>query len=167
MTLGAAGAAMPFLTFVSGVFRILGSVVGVAAKTPAVDAAVALVPGLASMQRVGNNSELQALRAALPSAQGRYFAVGANFEPESPGWRFWRYFRGQTAMNAVVDRVFDGPNDLVVDTDSMTELARNFRIPDGQLLDFKPPEEVHHTNYFGQARTLEFVREMLDPNPPE
>jgi hypothetical protein len=163
--LGASGAGLPFLTFVSGIFRLVGSVSTLAAKTPAIDAAVALVPGLSAQQRVGNNPELHSLRARAPTLDGRYFAVRSDFEAERVGWRFWRYFRKDVAANAAkdlgTDLVFDGPNDLVVDSDSMVELAQGTRIPDSQVLDFGASADVHHTNYFSRPETLDFIQDAL------
>ena len=163
MALGAASAAVPFLTVMTGLFRIVTSVTKLAAKTPAIDAAVALVPGLAAQSRVGNNRELISLRQTPGELVGRYFAVKSNFESDKPGWKFWRYFRdiGDHAIDALSDLVFEGDNDLVVDTGSMIDLSDKLLIPSEQILDFGTTDEVHHTNYFAQAQTLDFFREML------
>lgn len=167
MALGAASAAVPFLTVLTGLFRIVTSVTKLAAKTPAVDAAVALVPGLAAQSRVGNNSEMISLRQPPQALAGRYFAVKSNFESEKPGWQFWRYFRniGDRAKDTLADLVFEGRNDLVVDTGSMIDLSDDRRIPSEQVLDFGTSDYVHHTNYFAQARTLAFIRERLGQAP--
>jgi hypothetical protein len=166
LTLGA-----PMLAFAAGVFRVVASVTTLAARTPALDAAVGLVPGLAAMSRVGNNPELASLRRAVPRLEGRYFAVQANFESEQPGWRFWRYFRGSVAAAAGAATVFEGTNDLVVDTRSMSELGEAdgregspqaaVAIPEHQILDFGTTDTIHHVNYFEQPRTLRFVRESF------
>lgn len=159
---GVASAAVPFMTVVSGLFRLMASFAGTVAKTPGVDAAIALVPGLSAQSRVGGNAELESLRAAADEDPvGRYFAVRANFESEDPGWRFWRYFRKSTLVDIGADAVFDGENDLVVDTGSMTELSRRVQIPDDQVLSFGAGDGVHHTNCLAQARTLEFIRESF------
>ena len=59
----------------------------------------------------------------------------------------------------------DGPlepiaNDLVVDCPSMEELGESgsqvVRIAD--VYDFGTSSEVHHTNYFEQRETLDFIR---------
>jgi len=163
MALGAASAAVPFLTVVTGVFRVVTSVTKLAAKTPAVDAAVALVPGLMAQSRVGNNQEIISLRQAPEALAGRYFAIKSNFESDKPGWQFWRYFRnlGDHAKDAVADLVFEGQNDLVVDTGSMVDLCDGLTIPPEQVLDFGTTDTVHHTNYFAQPRTLDFLRESF------
>jgi hypothetical protein len=159
--LGTAAAGVPFLVFVSGLFKLVGSVSKLAAKTPALDAAVALVPGLAAQQRIGNNAELQSLRGSPPDPVGRYFAVRSNFEPDAVGWRFWRYFRKDRAVDLGADVVFDGDNDLVVDSGSMVELSDDVDIPAGQVHDFGTTGDVYHTNYFGQPDTLRFIQDVL------
>lgn len=159
--LGTAAAAVPFLTVLTGVFRVVSSVTSLVAKTPAVDAAVALVPGLVAQSRVGNNQELISLRSGSPETADRYFAVRSNFESENPGWRFWRHFRRGRAADVGSDMVFDGENDLVVDTGSMCELGDRLTLPDAQVLDFGTTDRIHHTNYFEQRETLRFIRERL------
>ena len=132
------------------------------------DAAVGLVPGLAAQSRVGNNRELISLRQTGRLAAERYFAVTSNFESEQPGWKFWQYFRGigDRAKDALADLVFEGRNDLVVDTGSMVDLADGLRIPSEQVLDFGTTDRIHHTNYFSQPDTLAFIEEMLTYGPP-
>ncbi|KAF0245613.1 MAG: hypothetical protein FD180_1481 [Planctomycetota bacterium] len=161
--LGAASAGLPFLTVLTGVFRIISSVTKIASKTPAIDAAIALLPGMAAQSRVGNASELLSLRSAAVEWRSRYFAVRSNFESEKPGWKFWRYFRrpGGRLKDLAASFVFDGENDLVVDSESMIELADTARLGDDQIFDFKSTDRVHHTNYFEQPETLSFIRKML------
>ena len=55
--------ANPLFLATSGLLRVVGAVTGVAAKTPMLDAAIALVPGLDGQSRTGNNQELLRLRA--------------------------------------------------------------------------------------------------------
>jgi hypothetical protein len=159
--LGAASAGVPFLAVMTGLFGILTSVTRLGASTPALDAAVALVPGLFAQSRVGNNAELLSLRQGPQRMDGRYFAVQSNFESESPGWRFWRAFRQPHLVDSLADLVFAGHNDLVVDTGSMTDLADALSIPAGQVLDFGTSDAIHHTNYFAQAATLGFIQARL------
>jgi hypothetical protein len=163
LALGAASMAVPFLTVVTGIFRVVTSVTKLAATTPAIDAAVALVPGLMAQSRVGNNQEMISLRQVPEALAGRYFAVKSNFESDKPGWQFWRNFRniGDRTKDALADLVFEGENDLVVDTGSMVDLCDNLRIPPEQVLDFGTTDAVHHTNYFTQPRTLDFLRESF------
>ena len=42
----------------AAILRLIGSVFGVAPRVPLVDAAVAMIPGLAGQSRTSNNSEL-------------------------------------------------------------------------------------------------------------
>jgi hypothetical protein len=160
-------AAVPMLMFATGLFQIVTSVLRVAGKTPLADAVVAIVPGLAGQSRVGNNYELLSLRSyANPHAARDYFFVVSNFESEKAGWKFWKVFRkGKLKMKLAdigTDTLFDGKNDLVVDTLSMTNLKDGLAIPDSQILDFDTQDKVFHTNYFEQARTLEFIRESFE-----
>jgi hypothetical protein len=161
--LGGATSAIPFLMVVTGVFRVISAVTSIMAKTPAVDAAVALVPGLFAQSRVGNNGEILSLRESPVRWRERYFAVRSNFESEKVGWKFWKYFRklGDRAKDAVADLVFDGDNDLVVDTGSMAELSTGLSIGQDQVLDFGTTDIVHHTNYFEQPKTLAFIQQHL------
>ncbi|MGD9170986.1 MAG: hypothetical protein PVI97_13125 [Candidatus Thiodiazotropha sp.] len=160
-------AAVPMLMFATGLFQIVTSVLRVAGKTPLADAVVAIVPGLAGQSRVGNNYELLSLRSyANPHAARDYFFVVSNFESEKAGWKFWKVFRkGKLKMKLAdigTDTLFDGKNDLVVDTLSMTNLKDGLAIPDSQILDFDTQDKVFHTNYFEQARTLEFIRQSFE-----
>lgn len=155
-----ASAAVPLLTFVTGIFQVVSSVTSFAAKTPVIDAAVAMVPGLAAMSRIENNWERLSLRERTLLEGRRYAAVRSNFEPKDEGWRFWRNFRNikGRAADLMADTVFDGDNDLVVDTSSMTSLTDEIAILDGdQLCDFGTSEDVHHTNYLRQERTVQFL----------
>jgi hypothetical protein len=161
--LGTAAAMLPFTTVVAGLFQILASIASLTARTPVIDAAVAMVPGLAAMSRVTNNFELEGQREREPELRGRYFVVLSSFESQRPGWRFWEVFRGLGARAAetLADRVFDGPNDLVVDTTSMADFRDGLRLPASQLLDFGTTDRVHHTSYFEQKETLAFIRRKL------
>ena len=163
--LGKASAAVPFLAVASGLFQVFSSVTSLIAKTPIIDAAVGLVPGLDAQSRVGNNRIILSFRTNPVNQGANYFAVQSNFEPEAHGWRFWRNFRNikQRAINLAADPIFDGPNDLVVDTESMASLADELRLPDSHVLDFGKSKTVHHTNYFQQAPLYDFIRKHLGP----
>ncbi len=161
--LGLAAAMLPFTTVVAGLFQVFASITSLASRTPVIDAAFSMVPGLLAMSRVSNNYELQTQRERAPEVRDRYFAVRANFESQRPGWRFWEVFRGlgDRAADAVADRVFDGPNDLVVDTVSMANFREGLVLPPHQILDFGTTDRVHHTNYLEQKETLAFIRRKL------
>ena len=77
-----------------------------------------------------------------------------------PGWKFWKWFRKGTLFDAGADLIFPGANDLVVDTVSMTDVPGNVIQP-GDLLDFGTGDVVHHTNYFEQKDTLDFMLDRL------
>jgi len=52
--------------------------------------------------------------------------------------------------------VFPGKNDMIVDTESMSN-AEGQTSPSTRVLDFGTNGEVHHTNYFQNQRTLDFI----------
>jgi hypothetical protein len=155
--------AFPFAAVAAELFRIGSSLTGAVAATPIVDAVLAMVPGITAMSRVGNNRELVSLREG-PTRGIRYHAIQANFESEKVGWRFWRAFRGlpDRLADQGADVVFEGENDLVVDTISMTALSDSLRLPAEAVLDFGTTDVVHHTNYFRQQATLAFIAEKLE-----
>lgn len=143
----------------AGLLRVIASFTGLAGSIPLLDAAVAMIPGLCAQSRVGNNAGLKRLQLA-DRAPIEYSAIVSNFEPEEIGWKFWRVFNspGKRAADWGADLVFDGPNDLVVDTASMTYLSDALAITGkDRLLDFGTTSEVHHLNYFRQRRALEFI----------
>ncbi len=152
-----ASAYVPFLVAPLALLRVATSVVGAVAGTPVVDATMAMVPGLAAQSRVGNNQELLRLRGLTPVSRASYFVVSSDFQPTDAGWKFWEWFRGRRVANVAMDRIFPGRNDLVVDTESM------FDVPAGVTgrKDFGSNPDVHHTNYFEQAKTLDFLMESL------
>jgi pimeloyl-ACP methyl ester carboxylesterase len=159
---GAASAAIPFMSVAAGILKVVSSITSFTASTPLVDAAVAMIPGLAGQSRVGNNPEL--LRLRKNDGPGPvYFAVKSNFEPSDSGWAFLRRFIKwkQTAADLGADLVFESDNDLVVDTASMTDLSDSVRIPDASVYDFKTTDRVHHTNYFSQPETVNFIAKSL------
>jgi hypothetical protein len=65
--------------------------------------------------------------------------------------------------------VFDSENDLVVNTASMAVLARKPEenlIPPERILDFGVTDKVHHTVYFRQKETVEFIRKCFRLDRP-
>lgn len=151
--LGKGAGAVPFLEIVSLLARITGYLLKGLSKTPVADAAIALVPGLDAMSRIGNNHELLSARRDVFSTHDRdYFAVMSNFEPEDVSWKFWKAFRNPVdrVKDWGADTLFDGANDLVVDTASMYQLSDDLRISKTNTLDYGTSKTVHHTNYFQQ-----------------
>jgi hypothetical protein len=57
--------------------------------------------------------------------------------------------------------IFEGKNDLVVDTLSMTQFAAGSVFPAGNLHDFATNAETHHCNHFESDKTLDFISESL------
>ncbi|HJU75167.1 MAG TPA: hypothetical protein VJ717_15605 [Gemmatimonadaceae bacterium] len=153
---------MPFFIVPLALVRIASSVISVAAKTPIVDGAVAMIPGLHGQSRIANHPELMRLRAVKLATPPRYFIVQSNFETEDPGWKFWKYFRKDKLLDTGADLIFDGPNDLVVDTSSMGDIPTH-KIPVADVQDFGTNATVHHTNYFSQKATLDFILNKLTP----
>jgi hypothetical protein len=148
-----------FFIAAAGLLRVIASITSAASKTPLLDAAVAMIPGLAAQSRVENNAELRRLRIG-PPAPVDYSAIIADFEPDTVGWAFWKVFNSPGARVAdwAADLVFEGANDLVVDTASMTVLDHGLRLTGtNQVLDFGKTSQVHHVNYFRQKRTLQFI----------
>lgn len=157
------GSAHPFLAAAGTLMSIVTSLTKLAANTPVLDAGVLLFPGLQGQSRVGNNPELLRLRANSGGAGVQYFAITSDFQPRDPGWNFLQYFSRPMlrVANAGADLLFDGPNDLVVDTDAMTDLADQNQLAAGDVLAYGTNESVYHTNYFRQEATLKFIRTHL------
>jgi len=153
-------AASPLLEVSLGLMRLLASASSFVEHTPLLDAGIALTPGLAAMSRIGSHPELRRLRAA-DHALPAYFAVRSDFQSEQPGWSFWKYFvRTKERLKDIgADAIFEGPNDLVVDTESMIDLREDAQVL--EVRDFGTNDVVHHANYFRQKATLEFIADSL------
>jgi pimeloyl-ACP methyl ester carboxylesterase len=153
--------ANPFLWVGGKLIEVIVSVTGALAKTPLVDALVALVPGLSGQSAVDNNFELNRLRLGPCAVEPSYYAIKSNFETRDPGWKFWRNFRKDRMGDLAADVVFPGANDLVVDTWSMTE----FGVPKlklaGPPCDYGNSETVWHCNYFRQEKTIKYIATIL------
>lgn len=155
-------AAMPMLALVTGLLRVITSIGGTLSNTPLVDAAVAMIPGLNAQAMVTTNEELMRLSNGPRRANANYFAVKSDFQPVDSAWRFWRYFiKRDNAMAGLASLVFDGPNDLVVDTSSMTTLGLP-ELAQDNIADFGASPEVHHLNYFLYEKTSNFITSRLN-----
>jgi pimeloyl-ACP methyl ester carboxylesterase len=162
-TLKLVGPANPFL-WVGGKFvEVIVSVTGALAKTPIVDALVALTPGLMGQSKVSNNYELNRLRLGPCAVTPVYHAVKSNFETTNPGWQFWRNFRKDRLADIAADYIFENENDLVVDTDSMTDLGEaDFALKmSDDVCDFGKSDTVWHCNYFRQEKTIRYIAEKF------
>jgi hypothetical protein len=159
--LGHAAMAIPLMKAPAAILRVIGSVVGVASKLPLVDAGLAMIPGLSAQSRTSNNSELRRLNRGPLNAPEYYF-VRSDFHSTAVGWDFCKLIRESKirAAEAAADLlVFPDQNDLVVDFASMTEVP-GINLTD-RLWDFGTNGDVHHTNYFQQPQTLDFIRKSL------
>src|SRR5579864_271605 len=158
--LGSGSMAIPLLHAPAAILRVLASVVGVTSRVPIVDAALAMIPGLNGQSRISNNAELSRLNHPMQNT-GPYFFVRSDFESSAVGWNFCKYiWEGKIRLaEAAADKlVFPSQNDLVVDTESMTEVPANTAIAAASIQDFGTNGNVHHTNYFVQPQTLAFIR---------
>ena len=161
-----AATVVPMLAVAGGLMKILGGVISFTARSSLLDAGVGLVPGLVAQSRDASNFELERLYASDWASKLQIHAVQSNYEPPDnvdPWWKFWTRFRqlpGQLA-NFGADKVFGGPNDLVVDFASMTQMGQ-FMIPIDNRLDLTDERSVHHCAYFRQKKTIEFLTGVLD-----
>ncbi len=172
-----ASAVMPLMTVVTGLAQALGKVLQLGADLPIADAAVVAVPGLASQSRVSNNAELLRLFAGPWPSSPECHAVIGNFKPleVDAGWRFWRRITrvGDQLKYGAVGLLFEGPNDLVVDTGAMFGPLEGDRAGQGMeqlarlvfdakcITSFENSPTVHHTNYFRQPETVQAMRALL------
>ena len=163
-TLNLVGPANPFLWVAGKLVQVVVSATGALARTPLVDGLVALVPGLSGQSAVENNHEIDRLRLGPCAVDPQYYAVQSNFETPDPGWKFWQNFRAMRAGDLAANAVFEGPNDLVVDTRFMTDLGvPNLRLADSPC-DFGTSDTVWHCNYFRQPKTIGYLAEKLGLN---
>ena len=154
---------LPFAEGAALLAQIFGRLLQLGSKTPLVDGAVSLVPGLSTQQRVSNNLELRQLFAAPWLSTPRMYGIGAAFQPDEsaqPVWKFWKRFShlGDQLKYGAADLVFPGPNDLVVDVDAM------FRLGEGGQLAFESlgvGPTTHHTNYFRDERVIDYLGDRL------
>lgn len=158
---GVASAYVPLLVAPLALLRVATSVVNVAAKTPLIDAAVQMIPGLAGQSKVDNNPDLMRLRSLPLQLPPTYFVVQSDYETDAPGWRFWKWFNKRRIADAAADMVFKDSNDLVVDTASMTDFCEEVPLPKIHIHDFETNAQVHHCNYFENDKTLEFIAASL------
>lgn len=155
-----ASLAVPVIAVASTLLQVITAFTSLGAKTPLADMAMALIPGLFGQSRVGNNPELLRLHQ-LNGNMDRYAAVQSDFATEAVGWKFWKYFNGERILDYATDVLFDGPNDMVVDTASMRYLSKESIIPKSRTLDFGKSDRVHHVNYFDFPETIEHFRTVL------
>jgi len=162
-------AALPIAAGAAGLARIFGKTLRLGSSLPLADAAVSLVPGLASQQRIANNLELRQLFSTVWKPAPEAWAVSADFRPSeiAQGWKFWNRFThiGDQLKYAGADLVFSGQNDLVVDTEAMNQLGELGLIDPGRTLTLGTGPDTHHTNYFQSVRVCDFLGRVLSPSP--
>jgi Alpha/beta hydrolase len=149
--------AAPLALGAAGLSRALGRTLKLGSSLPLADAVVGLVPGLQSQSRVANNLELKEL--SLATAKVKLRGIGVVFKPdevEHSPWKFWKRFSnlGAQAGYYVGDMIFQQPNDLVVDFDSMNQLGAKDkdgiapRLADAEWKNLGTKAGTHHCSYF-------------------
>ena len=155
--------AVPVAAIVSGVVRGIGAfvkyIVSYAATGDDVPGLKAMVPGGAFV------TEINELQPGQPGPGTNWFVISSNFHvslfddhhnpPEFPKELAAKLAEG------FVDRLFEGDNDLVVDTASMSAIG----LPDGGFVsdEFALGENdvVYHNNYFAQLSVIEAIAGWL------
>lgn len=153
--------AAPLALGAAGLAQALGRTLQLGAAVPLADAAVGLVPGLLAQSRVGNNIELREL--GLKGAKTKLRGMGVVFKPDEvrqPAWKFWKRFSnlGSQGLYYVGDMIFQQPNDLVVDFDSMDqlELPQPGKVV-ARLTEWESLGEsssTHHCSYFRDEKAI-------------
>lgn len=163
---------VPMLAIAGGLMKIFGAVLWAGAKTPLLDAGVAIIPGLSSQSYVGNNQELLRLFGEGWPARYQLYAIHSSYEPAEgstdPWWRFWMRFRRMRdrVIDWGADTIFEDKNDLVVDMFSMRQLGLkpDQLIPEDHCLDLSGERRVHHCVYFREPQTIQHLRDWLEVN---
>lgn len=154
----------PIAAGAAGLAKIFGRTLKLGANLPIVDAAVALVPGLASQQRISNNAEIDRLFAQKWLSSPTFAAVTAEFQPKptEPLFRVWDRLKtlGAQVVAGAADALFAGPNDLVVDTAAMSFLGVHHAVQPADLLALGAGN-TYHTSYFRDDRVTAFLEARL------
>jgi pimeloyl-ACP methyl ester carboxylesterase len=162
---GIGAASVPLAAGAAGLARIFGRTLRLGSSLPITDAAVSLVPGLASQQRISNNLELNQLFGSAWKAAPEVSAVRVNFRPleTDAGWQFWKRFThlGDQFKFAAADLIFPGSNDLVVDTEAMVQLGEGRVVDADRVLELGTSASTHHTSYFRSADVVQFLDDVL------
>ena len=116
--------------------------------------------GLMSMNPVGDY--LTGVNVASENGT-QYFAICANFEPNTEATAALRTIIKQKVGNAIVDRIFkDAPNDLVVPTNGVfTASGPHFPLAESSRLVFSSDRAIWHSAYFEQPETADSLRKWL------
>lgn len=115
--------------------------------------AVGTLPGLEAQNP--SDPFLQQLNSASSVARAQYAAVAANYEPDEGLLN--------RLKDAGADLLIEADNDLVVPTASITTVDPGASPPPlvaDRVYHFDGGK-VHHTNYFEQAETVQFIQQVL------
>jgi hypothetical protein len=126
------------------------------------------IPGLAAMDPDGQFvSRINELQPGQPTPEtSNYYAITSEFEPGAGGPSEFTARLKQRLANSFVDRMMGGPNDLVVDTASMTSIDEQHGDFIKDVHRFGSNPHVYHTVYFAQpqtARSLTRWLRLIDP----
>jgi pimeloyl-ACP methyl ester carboxylesterase len=126
-------------------------------------AAMNALDGLMSMNPVGDY--LKGVNVAGENGT-KYYAICANFEPNTAETAPLKTIIKQKVGDAVVDRIFkDAPNDLVVPTNGVfTASGPHFPLDVSARLVFPADRGIWHSAYFEQPETAEKLLTWL-PSP--
>ena len=126
-------------------------------------AAMKALDGLMSMNPVGDY--LKGVNVASDNGT-RYFAICANFEPNTESTAPLKTIIKEKIGDAIVDRIFkDAPNDLVVPTNGVfTSSGPHFPLAETSRLVFPSDRGIWHSAYFEQPETADRLRQWL-PTP--
>ncbi len=170
---GASGLAMvpgaaPVAAVVGGVVKGIGAfvkyLVSYAAKGDDVPGLKAMLPGGAFVEEINKTQQGQ------PGPGTNWYVVSSNFHvnlfddshnpPEFPRELVVKLGEG------FVDKLFEGPNDLVVDVSSMDAIDTKVGGFVREVLALGENDEVYHTNYFSHPPVIEALDRWLPPDPP-
>lgn len=118
------------------------------------------VPGLAAMNPEGAFvAALNQVQVAGVVAQQTIYTIASNFEATNNPDPFLKKIGVVLLDEGLLDPLFQGENDLVVDTNSSGILAPGFAVAGSKL--YAPGESVYHLNYFVQAETQSHLATWL------
>ncbi|MGP0028360.1 MAG: esterase/lipase family protein [Streptosporangiaceae bacterium] len=135
----------------NGITDILGAIIDTV-KHLAVGATDHLT-GLAAMQPGGAFlTQLNRMRHFADTLS--YFTIASNYEPTHPGLRAY-------VRDAVMDRIFGMPNDLVVPEAGVHDLGTFGELPTSARLDLDTTQGVSHSAYFANTPTHQRILDWL------
>lgn len=156
---GAAPVAAVVGTVVKGIGAFVKYLVAYAAQGQEVPGLQAMVPGGPFVTTLNEHQKGQ------PDPGTNWYVVSSNFHVDlGDGQHHPPEFPKELAMKlgeGFMDQIFQGDNDLVVDTESMAAIG----LPEGGFvkdsLALGTNETVYHTNYFSQLKVIEAIASWL------